>query len=433
MTDGINGARNTGGMNRRRPSVFWRVLGSLVAWGLFFGLMAGIFGGWAYYQFTTPGSLTEEKVSYFARGSSRSEIAIALKDQGIISDARIFGAAAALKGLRGTNLRPGEYRFVPGMSMKDVLALMNAGRVVTYKITIPEGWTTQMAAARIAENDVLSGTIAKLPPEGGLMADTFVFARGTTRQGLVDEMADAQSRLLDKLWSERLPGFALKSKEELVTLASIVEKETAKPDERPLVASVFLNRLKKGMRLQSDPTIIYGLVGGAGKLDRPISRADIDAATPYNTYQIDGLPPGPIGNPGKAALEAVLSPAAASYLYFVADGTGGHAFASTLEEHNANVEKWRKVEANTAQPPAPPAVVIKPALVQPQVSSGLDNLKLDTEQSKTAETNGADAKPAVAPVDATAILDSTPLDLKPGAIIRVGKQLVPIPAPKPSQ
>jgi UPF0755 protein len=283
------------------------------------------------------------------------------------------------------------------------------------------------------------------------MADTFVVTRGTTRQELLDRMTAAQTKMLDKLWTGRPPETPLKSKEELVTLASIVEKETAQPEERPLVASVFLNRLKQGMRLQSDPTIIYGLVGGAGKLDRPITRADIDTPTPYNTYQIDGLPPGPIGNPGKASLEAVLNPAAASYLYFVANGTGGHAFASTLEEHNANVAKWRKVEAGAAQPAAPPPqqpeVQPAPAAVEPQKSTGLDNLQLDAGQPavttaspapsaqaaapQSAAPQSAAPQSAAEPAQADAALDSTPLDLKPGSIIHMGDKLVPIPAPNP--
>ncbi len=435
MTD-HNGNPRQVGQPRRRTSAFWRVVGSLVGWGLLFGLIVGLIGAWGYYQYTAQGPLAEDKTIELPRGSGRADIAMVLKDQGVIADPRIFSAVAALKSLRGATLKPGEYRFAAGNSMKDVLGLLNAGRVVTYKITIPEGWTSQMAVARLTENDVLSGAISKTPPEGSLMADTFVFTRGTSRQQLLDEMAQAQSRLLDKMWSERSPGVALKSKEELVTLASIVEKETGKPEERPLVAAVFLNRLKAGMRLQSDPTIIYGLAGGAGKLDRPITRADIDAPTPYNTYQIDGLPPGPIGNPGKAALEAVLNPAAASYLYFVADGTGGHAFASTLEEHNANVAKWRKVEAGAAQPAPIVQAETKPKVVEPQTSSGLDSLKLEPDQTATATASPPPAQPVAPPVAQVTNnppLDETPLDLSPGSIIHIGKKLVPVPEPKPAR
>lgn len=191
------------------------------------------------------------------------------------------------------------------------------------------------------EQPELAGDVSAAPAEGSILPDTYVFRRGLTRQKLIEDMQDAETHLIDELWAKRPPTTTLKSKEELLTLASIVEKETGIAEERPQVASVFLNRLKLGMKLQSDPTIIYGIVGGKGKLDRPLTRADIDAVTPYNTYQIPALPPGPIANPGRAALEAVLNPASTSYLYFVADGTGGHAFAATLDEHNVNVQKWR--------------------------------------------------------------------------------------------
>jgi UPF0755 protein len=364
-----------------------------------------------------------------------------LLDQNVISDARIFSAAAAVKSLRGANLKPGEYKFLPGMTMREVLALLNSGRVLTYKVTIPEGWTTQMAFARIGEDPVLTGPLPELPPEGSIMADTFIFPRGTTRQDIVSQMVEAQTELLEKLWAARPANFMLKTKAELVTLASIVEKETAKSDERPLVASVFLNRLKQGMRLQSDPTIIYGLVGGTGKLDRPITRADIDMQTPYNTYQIDGLPPGPIGNPGKAALEAVLNPAHAQYLYFVADGTGGHSFASTLEEHNSNVAKWRQVEAGTAPAVAPQqdqvAETSKQTTASSATSTGLDQLQLEPEQVPGETTSSppasATSEPSqlAAPDGAAVAPDEAPLDVKPGSVMRVGDRLVPIPAPKP--
>jgi hypothetical protein len=204
-----------------------------------------------------------------------------------------------------------------------------------------------------------------------------------TRARLVQDMMKAQATVVDEVWARRPADLPLRSKDELVTLASIVERETGVPEERPRVAAVFLNRLKRGMRLQSDPTIIYGLVGGQGKLDRPLTRQDIDAATPYNTYQIDGLPPGPIAIPGRTALEAVVAPAATDELYFVADGSGGHAFARTLDEHNANVEKWRSLQAGTvlatvgaaeqatagADGETANSTVIRPELPAPEIST----------------------------------------------------------------
>ncbi len=281
---------------------------------------------------------------------------------------------------------------------------------------------------------------------------------------MLDEMTAAQVKLVDEVWSRRPADSIVKSKEELVTLASIVEKETAKADERPRVAAVFINRLKAGMRLQSDPTIIYGIAGGKGKLDRPISQADIEAETPFNTYRIDGLPPGPIATPGKDALEAVIAPAPTSDLYFVADGTGGHVFATTLEEHNANVKKWRAIEAGTAQPAAtadpgktPDSAAAAPAvpevIVAPQVQ--LPNVAEEEAAASTVDTATADKKKAVSapvaagdvplatptkPAAATAAADlaAPPADpsaekttkLKPGTLVKVGKTLVPIPALK---
>ena len=218
----------------------------------------------------------------------------------------------------------------------------------------------------------------KVPDEGSILPDTYVFRRGLSRDKLLADMQAAQTKLLDQEWP-RLPADSLiKTKQELVTLASIVEKETGIAEERPMVAAVFLNRLKQKMRLQSDPTIIYGLVGGKGKLDHPITRSELDQPTPYNTYQIDGLPPGPIANPGKAAIEAVLSPAKNDYVYFVANGTGGHAFATTLEEHNANVKKWRALTGQADVPPEPdtpaadaatPTVADAPAVTPPEVKA----------------------------------------------------------------
>jgi UPF0755 protein len=202
--------------------------------------------------------------------------------------------------------------------------------------------------ARIGDNKALAGQITAAPPEGALLPDTYVFKRGMTRRQLIDDMQAAQTKLLDEVWAARKSGLFIRSKEEAVILASIVEKETGIASERPLIASVFLNRLAKGMRLQSDPTIIYGIVGGKGRLDRPLTKADITKPTPYNTYTFKGLPPGPIANPGRAALEAVLNPPETGYFYFVADGTGGHAFAKTLEEHNRNVAKWRDIAGNAA-------------------------------------------------------------------------------------
>ncbi|MGI6852820.1 endolytic transglycosylase MltG [Mesorhizobium sp. 1B3] len=278
------------------------------------------------------------------------EIANQLERRGLISDARIFQLGLRAYGNEG-QLKAGEYEIKAQASMRDIMELLKSGRSVLYSFTIPEGATVDQVFQRIAENDVLTGDMpTTIPPEGSLVADTQRFTRGTTRQQLIDKMMADQKKLVQEIWERRADDLPLASVDEFVTLASIVEKETGRGDERSRVASVFVNRLSKGMRLQSDPTIIYGLFGGKGKPgDRPIFRSDIDKPTPYNTYVIKGLPPTPIANPGRAALEAVANPSKTDDLYFVADGSGGHVFATTLEEHNQNVARWRAVEKKQAE------------------------------------------------------------------------------------
>lgn len=332
---------------RRRPSAVSRVFGWLFVLILIGGVLAGAGAFYAYQEYTLPGPLAENKVFVIEKGLSTQDVAAALEENGIISDAGVFSAMAYVTGTR-TRLRAGEYEFPAEATMRDVMAKIASGKSITYKISIPEGWTSEMAVARVNANDVLTGPPAEVPPEGAIMPDTYVFHRGMTRQQLVENMRTAQVALLDSLWEKRSPVLNIDTKEEAVILASIVEKETGVAEERPLIASVFLNRLKKGMRLQSDPTIIYGIVGGKGKLDRKLTRTDIQTPTPYNTYRINGLPPGPIANPGRAAIEAVLNPQSTDFLYFVADGSGGHAFSSTLEEHNKNVKTWRQIAGNAA-------------------------------------------------------------------------------------
>jgi UPF0755 protein len=333
---------------KRRRSALRRVFYSLI-------LLAGctalaVFGAslYGYVKFTGPGPLAEDKVFQIERGGGLLGIAAELEKAGVISSANIFAAAAKIKGTAG-RLKPGEYQFRQAMSMQDVMNLIVSGKFITYKISIPEGWTTTQALDRLRENDVLTGDITLTPAEGQIMPDTYVFQRGETRDKIVKLMMTASQRMMDELWPQRPEDSPVKTPAEALVLASIIEKETGKPDERPRVASVFANRLRQGMRLQSDPTIIYGITEGKAKLDRPLTKADIAQATPYNTYQINGLPPGPIANPGRAALEAALAPAKTKDLYFVADGSGGHVFAETLDQHRVNVRKWREIEKNRNQ------------------------------------------------------------------------------------
>lgn len=311
-----------------------------------------VFVGLIWYgktEFEAPGPLAEAKTYVVEPGSTFSSIMPDLEKAGIIPRQGPLGVF--IRGVRasgkGRALKAGEFGFKPGMSMRDVMMELTEGRAIEYALTFPEGWTSNRIIERIAFDKTLVGDVPPEPPEGSLMPSTYSFPRGTTREQVIQRMQDEQRKALAKVWAGRVEGLPLKSPEELVILASIVEKETGVAGERAHVASVFINRLRKGMRLETDPTIIYGIWGGKGKpKDRGgLRRSEIDRKTAYNTYQIDGLPPTPIANPGLASMEAVANPLETDDLFFVADGTGGHAFAKTLKEHNANVAKWRKIEA----------------------------------------------------------------------------------------
>ncbi|MCO6186523.1 endolytic transglycosylase MltG [Rhizobium sp. L1K21] len=306
-------------------------------------------GGVAYYalsEYSEPGPAEVNKNFLVRPGASVGDIANALERNNIVSDSRIFQYVSRVY-LKGRTLKAGEYEIKAHASMREVADVIASGKSILYSVTIPEGLTTKQIFERLAADDMLDGSLpSELPPEGSLRPETYKFTRGTTRAEIVAQMSRAQSDLVDDIWSKREEGLPIQTKEEFVTLASIVEKETGKADERSRVAAVFLNRLNKGMRLQSDPTIIYGLFGGDGKpADRPIYQSDLKKETPYNTYVINGLPPTPIANPGRASLEAVANPSHTNDLYFVADGTGGHVFSDNLDDHNANVKRWRKIRA----------------------------------------------------------------------------------------
>ena len=279
-----------------------------------------------------------------------SEIADQLERRGMISDARIFRIGLRVFG-NDSRLRAGEYQVDARASMRDIMDLLVSGRSIEYSMTIPEGWTVHQAFKRISAMEELEGDMpAEMPAEGTLAADTIRFTRGMQRQEVINRLTADQQAMVESIWARRTADLPIDDINEFVTLASIVEKETARAGERTRVAAVFINRLRQGMRLQSDPTIIYGIFGGEGKpADRPIYRSDIDNPTPYNTYTIDGLPPGPIAIPGRASLEAVANPSRTNDLYFVADGTGGHAFAETLDEHNRNGARWREIARQRAE------------------------------------------------------------------------------------
>uniref|UniRef100_UPI003BAC0FC9 endolytic transglycosylase MltG n=1 Tax=Stappia sp. TaxID=1870903 RepID=UPI003BAC0FC9 len=300
---------------------------------------------WGKGEFDAPGPLAEEKTVLISSGSGLQSIADRLEREGVISDSLVFwGGVQIYKN--AAKLKAGEYAFEPGSTMRQVMNDLVSGKAVYHTLTIPEGWTSAQIIERVREHPVLTGTIDEIPPEGAMLPETYTFTRGMSRREIVDDMIEAQTKALAEIWERRTDGLPVETPEELVILASVVEKETARADERPRVAGVFVNRLRRGMRLQSDPTILYGLHGGkAWTSDRSaLTRSDMDKPNPYNTYQIDGLPPGPIGSPGRASMEAVANPSRTKDLYFVADGTGGHVFAETYEQHQRNVAKWRKIE-----------------------------------------------------------------------------------------
>lgn len=289
-----------------------------------------------------PGPHAEDKRIILKRGASLRAVATVLDDAGAVRSGFLFRLYVRLNGQAGA-LKAGEFDIRAAANMPRVLQTLVRGDVVLHKITFAEGLTSQQIIAQLRQEAVLSGTV-DIPAEGSLLPETYNVPRGMSRAALVKQMQQAQKAALDALWPQRQKGLPVKAKQEALILASIVERETGLAEERPLVAAVFTNRLRRGMRLQSDPTIIYGIVGGQGKLGRPIRRSEIRRKTPYNTYRINGLPPTPIANPGRASIAAVLNPVASKAVYFVADGTGGHVFAETLAAHNRNVRRWREIE-----------------------------------------------------------------------------------------
>jgi UPF0755 protein len=329
-----------------------RRLRRLLVVALLLALAAGAAGwyGWRHLQahMATPGPLAEERVVLLERGQGLAAIAGRLEREGVIADAFLFQLGARLFG-RDRRLQAGEYGFAPGASPLEVLDLLESGRVYARRLTVQEGLTVAEVWELLRAAPFLDGELPDPPPEGSLLPETYHYVRGDGRAAVAERMRTAMARTLEELWAARDPDLPLASPEEAVILASIVEKETGVAAERGRVAGVFVNRLRRGMRLQSDPTVIYAVTEGRGPLGRALTRADLDRDHPYNTYRSAGLPPGPIANPGRDSLAAALSPEAVEYLYFVADGTGGHAFARTLEQHNRNVRNWRRIQREAGE------------------------------------------------------------------------------------
>jgi len=344
------------------------IFGVLLRWLLMLGVLAvaGLVAiGVMLWSANAPGPLRERVVILVERGATSDEIATVLEEEKVVSSRYLMLGMLLWQRLRGDRrpLKAGEYAFEPGVSVAEVLEQLRQGKGVTYRLTIPEGFSVAQVLERVRKHPALSGELTLKPEEGSLLPDTYVFNHGETRDGLLRRMMAAMQRLLEREWPKRQPGLPLKSPREAVILASIVEKETAVPEERPRVAAVYINRLRKGMPLQADPTVIYGITKGL-PLGRPLTRADLKKDTPWNTYTRKGLPPTPIANPGRDSILAVLHPAQTDELYFVADGSGGHVFASSLKEHRRNVANWRKWKKEQAKRATESASAPQPAAGQ---------------------------------------------------------------------
>ncbi len=358
---------------------------------------------WGRQQFTGPGPLTDAACVRVERGASLSAVSRTLEGQGVISDARIFRIGADYSD-KAAGLKFGSYLVPPGASMVQVLDIVTAGgqstcgrevnfrigvtrtdvilreldpatnryvevvafdpfaeavpqdyveaatdRDLRYRVTLAEGVTSWQVVESLKRADFLEGEITERPNEGSLAPDSYDAARGMERAALISQMQERQERILADLWASRQEGLPYDNPGEALIMASIVEKETGMPEERGQVASVFVNRMRQGMKLQTDPTVIYGVTRGEGVLGRGLRQSELRRETPWNTYVIDGLPPTPIANPGRLSIEATLNPDETPYIFFVADGTGGHAFAVTLAEHNENVARWRQIEAQRGE------------------------------------------------------------------------------------
>lgn len=330
---------------------FTRFLSGILT--LMFVVMIALAGGLAMFRHfvDSPGPLKEARNVVVPAGDTTRMIAERLEKQGVISSQSMFlaqvmsqNAIARFSGQSSRHMKAGEYEMVPGASIRDVIKKLTEGRSLLYSVTMPEGLTSYEIVRRLLADENLSGSVDQVPPEGSLLPETFRVPRNTRREQVLKMLSQEQTKFLNEKWEERAQDLPLASKQEALVLASIVEKESGPNDDPARVASVFINRLRRSMRLQSDPTILYGKHGPKVKWGSKIFRSDIDRKTAYNTYQIDRLPPTPIANPGRKSIEAVLQPAQTNDLYFVADGKGGHIFSTTLKEHERAVKEWRKIE-----------------------------------------------------------------------------------------
>jgi UPF0755 protein len=335
---------------------------SYFRWVLFFVvLLVTVMAGGLYLGnvlLTAPGPLDKTKTVVIPRGAGPATMAKLLQDEGVIEHAKLFRVALLIDP-SPKPIKAGEFEVPAHISMQSLVDLLQSGKVVQRRLTVPEGATTAEVLELVRKTDTLSGEITLDVKEGDLLPETYFYSREDTRDGLLARMKEAMDKTLDQAWRSRAPGLPLVTRREALTIASMIEKETAIASERPKVASVFINRLRRHMRLDSDPTVIYGLTGGKAPLGRELTRADLQSNTPYNTYLFVGLPPGPICNPGRASIVAATNPARERLYFFVSDGQGGHVFSANMMEHNRNVERWRQIlrDRGELQAPAPPPAV----------------------------------------------------------------------------
>jgi UPF0755 protein len=430
---------------KRPSSGLVRVISGVLtlAMMIFIGLGTGAL--WYSTTVEQPGPLETAKAFSVRKDEATDSVAQRLESEGIVASARSFMLHYRMRwvgarfGGKPVLIKAGDYEIQPQASLTEVMDVLGEGRTVLARITIPEGLTSWRIVELVKADRNLEGEVTVVPPEGALLPDTYKFTRGMQRQAFLDLMAQKSREVLEQAWAAREPGLPLKSPEEALILASIVEKESGRRDERARVAGVFVNRLRKPMRLQSDPTIRYGLAGGQSNWSQPFYKSEIQQKTAYNTYQIDGLPPTPICNPGRASIQAVMKPAKSNELYFVADGKGGHVFSATLKEHEAAVQVWRKVEREirareaqraqakaaasaAAAAPVPSAQALPVPSAGPGVTEGDPELEAEP-QPQSQPTAAAPQSPPVASGAATP---------KPGvaiAVVPVPTQPVPPPSP----